>query len=405
MAVLDGWTLSVDCVGPIKDGLSEFGSPAKYALVGVLVVPDIVGNLRAFFQEEGEAPEVPPEDDAFAMEGGEGDDEAGEDDDDEVADEQAKWEEIVRKEKVDGGKVLELPFMIPLPSKAAPVVLDGIAEILTKVKAMGLCVRRVRSDRGREFVNMAMKRFCAHRGLIRTTTSADDFKMSGRCEGMVGRLKSATRTILAASGMGADHWTFAMRHVVARAQSDLLRQLGIKQPTLPPFATRVYVKKRSWMARYHEWEERVVPATILCPSADVARGFLVKTDEKSYLTSMVAVEHVKEVTDEFEVPEEHAAPAHEPVQAPRVRVRGKQRMASLQETAEEREDELLAQKFLDAGDYTPQALEDFVCQLRLRDQTRPLRPKTVTSAVTDAAVHNFGMFRHGGVTGLTTSLR
>ena len=162
-------------------------------------------------------------------------------------------------------------------------------------------------------MNTAMKRYCSHRGLIRTTTSADDFKMNGRCEGMVGRLKAATRTLVAASGFGTDHWAFAMRHVVARAQSDLLRQLGVKQPTLPPFATRVYVKRRSWTARYHEWEEKVVPATILCPSADVSRGFLVKTEEGSYLTTMVAVENVKETTGEFEVPEEHAAPALVPV--------------------------------------------------------------------------------------------
>ena len=94
-------------------------------------------------------------------------------------------------------------------------------------------------------MNTAMRRYCSHRGLIRTTTSADDFKMNGRCEAMVGRLKSATRTMLAAAGLGPDHWSFAMRHVVARAQSDLLRQLGLKQPTLPPFATKVYVKRRS----------------------------------------------------------------------------------------------------------------------------------------------------------------
>ena len=150
VAVPDGWTLSVDCVGPIKNGLSEFGPQVKYALIGVLVVPDIVGNLKAYFQEDGDGLEVPLEDDAFIMEGGEGDDEAGEADDDAVEDEMAKWEEIAHKEKVEGGKVLELPFMIPLPSKAAPVVMDGITEILTKIKAMGLCVRRVHSDRGRE---------------------------------------------------------------------------------------------------------------------------------------------------------------------------------------------------------------------------------------------------------------
>ena len=137
VAVPDGWTLSVDCVGPIKNGLSEFGPQVKYALIGVLVALDIVGNLKAYFQEDGDGPEVPLEDDAFIVEGGEGDDEAGEADDDAVEDEMAKWEEIARKEKVEGGKVLELPFMIPLSSKAAPVVMDGITEILTKNKGHG----------------------------------------------------------------------------------------------------------------------------------------------------------------------------------------------------------------------------------------------------------------------------
>ena len=298
-----------------------------------------------------------------------------------------------------------MPFLVPLPSKAAPGVLDGITEILTKIKAMGLCVRRVHSDRGREFVNTAMKRYCSHRGLIRTTTSADDFKMNGRCEAMVGRLKSATKTLLSASGIGADHWAFAMRHVVARAQSDLLRQLGVKQPVLPPFATRVFVKRRSWTARYQEWEEKVVPATILCPSVDVSRGFLVKTEDGSYLTKMAAVEHVKEITGEFEIPEEHAAPAGDPIPVPKVRLRGKQRVASAQEMAEEQEDEALAKKFLEAEDFSVQALENLVCQLRLRDQTRPLRPRTMTQATSEAAVHSFGVFRHGGVTGLTSSLK
>ena len=405
VAVPDGWTLSIDCVGPIKNGLSEFGPQVKYALVGVLVVPDIVGNLKAFFREEGDAPEVPLEEDAFVVEGGEGDDEAGEDEDEAAGEEMAKWEEIVRKEKIEGGKVLELPFVVPLPSKAAPVVLDGITEILTKIKALGLCVRRVHSDRGREFVNMAMKRYCSHRGLVRTTTSADDFKMNGRCEAMVGRLKSATRTLLAASpGLGADHWAFAMRHVVARAQSDLLRQLGIKTPTLPPFATKVYVKRRSWTSRYQEWEEKVIPATVLCPSTDVARGFLVKTGENTYLTTTVAVEHVEEVSGNFAISPEHAAEGEPPKQIPRHRLTGKQRVAAMEMEATIAEDEEMAQKFLDQGDFGIQALEDFICQLRLRDQTRPQRIKTAVVAV-PAAVHTFGLFRHGGVLGLTNSLK
>ena len=100
VAVPDGWTLSVDCVGPIKNGLSEFGPQVKCALIGVLVEPDIVGNLKAYFQEDGDGPEVPLEDDAFIMEGGEGDDEAGE---------AEKWGEIGRKEKGKAARFLSCP--------------------------------------------------------------------------------------------------------------------------------------------------------------------------------------------------------------------------------------------------------------------------------------------------------
>ena len=50
-----------------------------------------------------------------------------------------------------------------------------------------------------------------------------------------------------------------------------------------------------------EYVEKVVAARILCPSMDVARGFLVRTEDNSYLTTMVAVENVKEVSGEFEV--------------------------------------------------------------------------------------------------------
>ena len=152
---------------------------------GVLVVPDIVGNLRSHFQDGLDAPlEVPPEDDPFAVAGPEG-----------QRDEE-KWKDILYKEKVEGGSsAVEVPFMIPLPNKSAPEVLQGPGH-LGEGQGLGtLC----HSDRGREFCNTAFKRFCLHRNIIRTTTTADDFRQNGRTEAYVGRLKAATRTLLAAS--------------------------------------------------------------------------------------------------------------------------------------------------------------------------------------------------------------
>ena len=142
VAVPDGWTLSLDCVGPIKEGDSEDKDKVKYALIGVLVVPDIVGNLRSHFQDGLDVPpEVPPENDPFAVEGAEGDSE-GEPEANDVDGErdEEKWQEIIDKEKVEGGTAaVEVPFMIPLPNKSAPEVLQGIQDILVKIKALGLC--------------------------------------------------------------------------------------------------------------------------------------------------------------------------------------------------------------------------------------------------------------------------
>ena len=101
--------------------------------------------------------------------------------------------------------------------------------------------------------------------------------------------------------MASQNWSFAMRHYVARIQWSVVAQLGGRYPRLPPFGTKVFVKKRSWKMLKEDFVEKVVAARILCPSSDVARGFLVKTDDNSYLTTMVAVENVKEVSGEFEV--------------------------------------------------------------------------------------------------------
>ena len=107
--------------------------------------------------------------------------------------------------------------------------------------------------------------------------------------------------------------------------------------------------------------EKVVAARILCPSAEVARGFLVKTEDGSYLTTMVVVENVKEFSGEFEV---DAAPAPTAVSGTRHRVRGKTAMAIARCVESERlckldpqieehllQDEELAEVFLESGDF------------------------------------------------------
>ncbi|CAE7943445.1 unnamed protein product, partial [Symbiodinium sp. KB8] len=416
----DAWCLSLDVIGPTKQGDDEILKRVKYGLIATLVVPDVLGKLLQPAEPQGDdGGGVGPilDDDPLCEEADLADEE-----DEPVTEaekarkekEEAKWEALVAKDKIEGVKMVEVPFFMPLSSKSAPEVLAATKEILLQVRRLGLVVKRVHTDCGREFVNKSFRAMCADRGFIRTTTGGDNFRSNGRVEALVGRAKNAVRTLLSASGLGSSSWSFAMRHYVARIQEAVVTQLGGRYPRLPPFGTKVFVKKRTWKMLKEDFVEKVVSARILCPSADVARGFLVKTEEGGYLTTMVAVENVKEVSGEFEV---DAAPA--PVVQPgaRHRIRGKTTMA-IAKCAEEKlckldpqqeehliQDEMRAEAFLEAGDFSPAALEELLESLWLADTTVPNRRGKPFENYSKVSAHVTGMFRHGGVVGATTFVR
>ena len=55
MVAPDAWSLSLDVIGPARQGEDEVLKKVKYGLIGTLVVPDVLGKLLQ--------PEEPPQDD------------------------------------------------------------------------------------------------------------------------------------------------------------------------------------------------------------------------------------------------------------------------------------------------------------------------------------------------------
>ena len=420
----EAWCLSLDVVGPTRQGCDEYVKKVRYALIGTLVVPDVLGKLLQ--------PPDPGADDGGGIGPIDGDDpvcEAGYEADEEAEcsvpleeerskREMEKWTARVDRDKLEGVTCVEVPFVVAMASKAAPEVLAATKDILMQVKRLGLVVQRVHTDRGREFIGKSFRALCRDRGLVRTTTTGDDFKANGRVEALVGRAKNAVRTYLAGSGMGPEMWGFAMRHYVSKVQQEIVTRLGGRLPRLPPFGTKVFVKQRSWRMKKEEFMEKVVAARILCPSMDVARGFLVRTDDGTYLTTMVAVENVKETSGEFEV-DGPPRPSGEP--GVRRRIYGKTPVvASLQEespddvvskmTVEEEQgllhDEELARQFLEAGDFSMDAADELLESLSLGQvYAHNRRPGTYENDTDKVAIHVLGMFRHGGVVGTTLGAR
>eukprot|EP00439_Symbiodinium_sp_Y106_P045951 s5430_g5.t2 len=365
----DAWCWSMDVIGPARQGEDEQLKKVKYGLIATLAVPDVLGKLL-------QPPEPSDEDDG----GGVGPvleaeppwEDGGDEAEDPSAAEKArgvkeeeKWRAAVEKEQVKDVKLSDVPFFMPLTSKASGEVLAATKQILLQVRRLGLVVKRVHTDCGREFVNKGFRAVCRDRGFVRTTTGGDNFRSNGRVEALVGRAKNGVRTLLSSSSLGPEAWSFAMRHYVARVQWSVATQLGGRYPRLPPFGTKVFVKKRSWKRIKEEFTEKVVAARVLGPSLDVAKGFLVKTEDGSYLTTMVAVENVKEFSGEFEV---DAPPAHADEPGVRRRLRGKTAIAQIEEEMIAKlapldqehliQDEELAAIFLEAGDYSMKAVEE-----------------------------------------------
>ena len=67
-------------------------------------------------------------------------------------------------------------------------------------------IRRLHSDRGREFNNGVVQRMCRQRDLRQTFTQGDDPQQNGRVESYHARLKGRTRTLLKAVSADSQDW-------------------------------------------------------------------------------------------------------------------------------------------------------------------------------------------------------
>ena len=206
----EGFVLSVDLLGKYERGVSEHHPKVVWCLVGCYTVPELsVGppqdqataqDSRQDVPGEAEAPDLPSDVDCEEYapslpgeplldedldglwaheEEGPMDWEQAEEDSREfvcAADAELREEEVMsrewtdqEKEHLSTSKMYELPFVVPLPNKREETVLDGIAFMITQIQALGYCVTRLHSDRGREFCNKRLRSFLRHRGIFKSS--------------------------------------------------------------------------------------------------------------------------------------------------------------------------------------------------------------------------------------------
>ena len=118
--------------------------------------------------------------------------------------------------------------------------------MITHLKYEGFHIRRVHSDRGREFNNSLVHRLCRQRDLYQTFTQGDDPQQNGRVEGYHARLKGKTRTLLKAVPSDPQDWPYAMRTAQATMWAKAMQKFGRPAWHPLPFGTAVKVRTRSW---------------------------------------------------------------------------------------------------------------------------------------------------------------
>ena len=206
----------------------------------------------------------------------------------------ARWKHEIAKHKVERLKLVELVYVVPLPNKSQAPVQDAIALVMTQIESLGYPIRRLHTDRGREFCNARLRAYCARRGVHKTTGDADDFKSNGRVEGAVSRIKQVTRSLLIDQHLGREYWPLAMLHAAARLRQKALQRVGYHSPpSVLPFGTNVHIKRRSWDRRKDRWSSKTLVGRVVCPSSEVVKGHLVLLESGEIVITSALVTEVK----------------------------------------------------------------------------------------------------------------
>ena len=121
-----------------------------------------------------------------------------------------KWTKMVQE--ATNFRIKSLVFAETVEDRKA---MNVFARIYARLRALGLPVLRLHSNRVRELVSAPVRKFAEDRGIYKTTVPGDSYKENGRAE-QVGALKRATRTILCASEEKVELWPLALRQAAER---------------------------------------------------------------------------------------------------------------------------------------------------------------------------------------------
>ena len=403
----EAFVMTADLSGPLKEhGLDSHGrgrAPAKfrYLFVAKLRVPkDFVDDGRGIGLEyvPGDDPlhEPVPVDDGLEEDGegvprAAGELEAQKEEGDE---EEREGELASEKPKEDIGDDLNPPDMVNLifatglhDNKSA-TVLEAIQDVVLYARSYNIPILRFHCDRSMEFFAKNSRQWIKEQGIRMTSSEGGEHQSNGAAENTVKWIKQRARTLLAGSGLPQRLWPYAADYAATAQRSSVL---GLEARLAAPFGAKVLIKKKPYIGTGHggkmddlapRWEE----GSYLGLSNAVRQGHLVYINNEG--ERFLHTAHVRPGLHDPGPPAE-SVEAEESASARR-RLRAKTSIHSMTSMAQM--DQSLAEKELEGE--VERVLEEWN-----REEAEELVVQACS--ILPRAANKYGLFRHGGVMGLT----
>ena len=394
------YVLSSDLAGPVKvpgtdpDARGAYPKPFKYIFVAKLRVPRT-------FVEDGRGTWVEYDD-------GEVDEDKYEEQDDglnedqaeavkesirptEAVEEEQDEEEASKKlnpeEDLDLAppELVNLIFSTGLRDDKSATVLEAIQDVVLYCQSLNIPVLRFHSDRGMEYQARAVRQWLKGQGIRVTTSEAGVHQTNGAAESTVRWVKQRARTLLLSAGLPQHLWPTAISTAATLQRADVL---GFEPKLAAPYGAKVVIRKRQLEGpKQDDLVPKWIHGTYVGLSESLSKGHLVFVkdgDGEKFIHTLhvrAALHDPGPIADVVEA-DEPAGPSH--------RVRGKASGSGDVVTVSKAvifEDELYkqrAEKILDS--WSQEEAEALVKEV---------------GSLLPPAESVYGMFRHGGRTGIT----
>ena len=253
------FVLSSDLAGPVKlggvdpDARGAYPKPFKYIFVAKLRIPKtFVDDGRGAWvaYDDGDLPEeeYKDEDDGLVLEkegpavrervppesgaGGE-----------EVLPEEEAAKRPDPDEDLDLAppELVNLIFATGIRDDKAATVLEAIQDVVLYCQALNIPILRFHSDRGMEYQARATKQWLKGQGIRVTTSEAGVHQTNGAAEATVRWIKQRARTLLLSAGLPQHLWPTAVTTAATLQRGDVL---GFEPVLAAPYGSKVMVRKR-----------------------------------------------------------------------------------------------------------------------------------------------------------------